>query len=93
MSIINKLELNYKYTWSTISANNPKIIGKLDSTRFSRREGYEVLYLINKLCSEWRVKKVESAIKMEKMINEKLPLNIQSQEDVKNWIYINWEMS
>ena len=92
MSLLNKSNLNFKYTWSTVPGDNPKVTGFPDSTRFSRREGYEVLYLINILCSEWRVTKIESALKMEKMINEKLPSNIQSQEAVKNWIYMNWKM-
>ena len=90
MSIIKKVELKYNYSWKVIFGDDPKITGKPDSTRFSRNEGYEVLYLINKLCDLWNLKKLASAHKMEKMINEDLPSEIQSQEKVKVWIHSNW---
>jgi hypothetical protein len=90
MSLLNKSDLNYKYTWSSIPSDSPKVSGLLDKTRFSRREGYEVLYLINYLCNQWEMKKVNSATRMEKMVNDSLPSNIQSQEGVKEWIQANW---
>ncbi|MEO9495819.1 MAG: hypothetical protein ABJG42_15180 [Vibrio splendidus] len=90
MSIIEKSDLNYEYSWKAVSGDDPTITGTPDSTRFSRKEGYEVLYLINKLCDLWKLKKLASAHKMERMINEDLPSDIQSQEKVKAWIHSNW---
>ena len=90
MALIGKSDLKYEYSWTTIPGDDPKITGEPDSTRFSRNEGYEVIYLINKLSKLWEVKKKSSGHKMEEMINENLPSGIQSQEGVKNWIKENW---
>jgi hypothetical protein len=90
MPLINKSDLKFSYSWTAIPGDNPKVTGEPDSTRFSRNEGYEVLYLINKLAELWKFKKLASAHKMEKMINEGLPSKIQTQKDVKDWIKDNW---
>ncbi|MCQ8182648.1 hypothetical protein NP603_16120 [Methylomonas sp. SURF-1] len=90
MPLINKSELNYRYSWTAIPGDNPKVTGEPDSTRFSRNEGYEVLYLINKLAEIWDFKKLASAHKIEKMIKNELPSDIQTQKGVKDWIKANW---
>jgi hypothetical protein len=91
MSLISKSDLFYKdYSWTAVSGDNPKVTGKPDSTQFSRHEGYEVLYLINKLAEMWDFKQKASATKMEKMIRNHLPLDIRSQVNVKQWIQDNW---
>jgi hypothetical protein len=38
----------------------------------------------------WEFKSRVSCMKMEKMIREKLPSNIIMQDDVKEWIRLNW---
>lgn len=43
-------DLKCEYSWTAIPGDNPKVTGEPDSTRFSRNEGYEVIYLINELC-------------------------------------------
>ena len=48
---ILKSELQYKYSWTAYGDDDPEVTGTPDSTMFSRREGYEVIYLINKLLS------------------------------------------
>ena len=90
MPLINKSDLKYSYSWTAIPGDNPKVTGEPDSSRFSRHEGYEVLYLINKLAELWKLKNLASAHKMERMINESLPSNIQTQKGVKDWIKANW---
>lgn len=91
MNLIKSSELKYKYSWSAISGDNPKVVGEPDSTLFNRNEGYEVLYLINKLSKIWGFKEKASALKLEKMINEELPSDIRSQENVKSWLSKNWK--
>ena len=78
------------YSWTAISGDNPKITGKPDSTMFNRHEGYEVLYLINRVFSDWNFKNPNSYRKMEKMIHDNLPSHIRSQQNVKDWIQNNW---
>lgn len=91
MALISKSDLQYKYSWTAIDGDNPKVTGKPDSTMFNRNEGYEVLYLINKLAEIWNWKKKASCLKLETLIKEYLPSNVRSQENVENWIIENWE--
>jgi hypothetical protein len=85
---INKSDLKYKYSWNTIGDDNPKVTGTPDSTMFSRHEGYEVLYLINKLAEIWEFKNKSSCIKIETMINDSLPSDVRSQKNVENGLLI-----
>lgn len=78
------------YSWTAIKGDDPKISGKPDSTMFNRHEGYEVLYLINALAKEWNLSQKNTGQKMERMIRLKLPTDIRSQENVRNWIKNNW---
>lgn len=92
MPLIKKSDLHYEYSWEAIPGDDPRVTGSPDRTRFSRNEGYEVLYLINALSEEWDFKRVESGLKIELLINDHLPSNIQSQDKVKQWIYDNWKL-
>ncbi len=78
------------YTWTNYAPNSPKISGKIDDTKFNCNEGQEVLYLINKIRELWDFTKIESCIKIERIIKERLPNNITTQEDAVTWIQINW---
>lgn len=94
MSLIDKSDLKYKdYTWTTYSHDNPKVFGKPDSTLLNSKEGYEILYFINKLSEIHNFKVKSSAIKIENMIRNEVPSNLHSQENVKRWIETNWKES
>lgn len=90
MNIIKKSELIYEYNWKLFNEGDPKITGELDRTRFNRNEGYEVIYLINKLAKSWAFEGLTTAHKMEKMIKDELPLNIYHQSAIATWISKNW---
>jgi hypothetical protein len=85
---INKNDLRYIYRWNTIE-DSAKMSGLPDNTMFDRREGHEVLYLINELVRLWDLEEKSLCLKIEKMINILSP-EIRSQESVKNWIEDNW---
>lgn len=78
------------YKWTAYGNDDPKITGEPDSTLFSRKEGYEVLYLINKIASENNLMQKKSGEKLERMIHNHLPGDIRSQKDVTKWIKENW---
>jgi hypothetical protein len=78
------------YFWS---GDNPKVSGEPDNTLLSRKEGYEILYFINKFSEIHNFKQKDSAIKVERMIREEVPTNIHSQKDIKTWIENNWKNS
>lgn len=91
MNLISKDDLYYKdYSWTTISGDNPKVTGQPDSTLLNRKEGYEILYFVNKYCELQGLKQKSSATKVERMIREKVPSDIHSQIKIKTWIEDNW---
>lgn len=92
MSFYTKTDLIFQdYKWTAFPSDDPKITGTPDSTLFNRHEGYEVLYLINKLASIWGLKQKGSGEKMETMIRKNLPSDIRSQANVRAWIHSNWD--
>lgn len=91
MNLISKDDLYYKdYSWTTISGDNPKVTGQPDSTLLNRKEGYEILYFVNKYCELKGLKQKSNATKVERLIREKVPANIYSQAKIKTWIEDNW---
>jgi hypothetical protein len=94
MELISKNDLYYTdYSWIALTGDNPKITGKPDSTLLNRKEGYEILYFINKFSEIHEFKQKNSAIKVEKMIREEVPSAKRSQENIKTWIVQNWKNS
>lgn len=94
MGLITKSELHYKdYSWTTLKDDDPKISGEPDSTLLNRKEGYEVLYFINKFSEIHKFKIKTSAIKVEKMIRNEVPTDKRSQSNIKTWIEQNWDKS
>lgn len=69
--------------------NDPRTNGKPDDTPFSKDEGNEVVYLINKLMALWDYRFANTGNKMEKLIHDKLPQDIATQEAVQQWLKSN----
>lgn len=88
---IKKSDLLYKdeYSWTTYEDDDPKVTGNPDSTLLSRKEGYEVLYFINKYMKENKLSTVAEGQKVEKMIH-KAPKDKRSHKHVSEWIVANW---
>ena len=94
MAVINKEDLYYKdYTWTVYVKDNPKVTGEPDSTLLNRKEGYEILYFVNKYCEIKGYVMKSSATKVEKMIRNEVPADIHSQLRIKEWIVANWTKS
>lgn len=92
MIVFKQKDLFYKdYLWTVYTNNSPKISGKLDATKLITNEGFEVLYFINKLIDLWDFTKQESCIKIERILRERLPKSVITQEDTATWIQINWK--
>ncbi|SHG06241.1 hypothetical protein [Chryseobacterium sp. OV279] len=94
MALITKTDLYFTdYSWSAIEPDDPRVTGEPDSTLLNRKEGYEILYFINKLSDIWSLQNKLSAIKIEKMIRFEVPSNIHSQLNIRTWIHDNWNES
>ena len=78
------------YAWTAYRGDDPKITGEPDSTLFNRKEGYEVLYMINKCLTKWNMQSVASGQKIEKMIRLHLPSDVRGQTHVYNWLNQNY---
>lgn len=87
----NKSDLKYSdYSWTALPGDDPKISGEPDSTLFSRYEGYEVLYMINKVLKHRGLSSTASGQKAESIIRTDLPSTTRSQINVFNFINDNW---
>lgn len=77
------------YGWTSYEKNDPRISGKPDKTPFDRTEGNQVIYLINKLMTIWSYRFVNTGNKMERLIREKMPDDMKTQEEVQGWLLDN----
>ena len=90
MILFSRRNLYYSdYKWTPYVPNDPRINGKPDDTHFTREEGNEVIYLINKLMVIWDYRFSNTGNKMEKLIHDKMPAEIDTQEAVQEWIKAN----
>lgn len=90
MILFSRRNLHYTdYKWSTYNQNDPRVNGKPDATPFTKDEGNEVVYLINKLMILWDYRFTNTGNKMEKLIHDQLPSEIVMQHDVQEWIKAN----
>lgn len=91
MPAITKKDLNYDdYSWKAVPGDDPKKT-KEDADRFSRKEGYEVLALLNYLTGKDRADlSLRTRQICEWIIHEKLPSTIQGRSKVTEWIGQNY---
>jgi len=94
MPLITRSDLYYKdYSWTALYGDNPKVTGEPDSTLLNRREGYEILYFVNKFSEIHKVTQKLLATKIERMVRDEVPHDIRSQEGIRQWIYDHWQNS
>lgn len=85
MAIVNAGQLNYQYSWTAIPPDDARITGHPDGVFLNRHEGYEVLYFLNRVCTD-----LSAALKAERMIHTLLPSTIRSRKNVLEWLQQNW---
>lgn len=92
MALITRKDLEqrgkHSYIWTASKGDDPTIIGKVDAIRVSKKEGYEVLHLINALADKWGFKNKESAFKLEDMIHHSAEM---MRDKISAWISANWK--
>jgi len=90
MILFSRRNLFYSdYKWNTFSPDDPRTNGRPDNTPFTRKEGNEVIYLINRLMVLWDYQFTNTGNKIEKLIHDKMPPNITTQEQVQQWVKAN----
>ena len=92
-STFKRTDLLYKdYNWeATADYDNAKVIGGKDRERLNRTEGHEMLYFIKSLALTWGWNDQPHSVgqRLEKLIREKVPSEIQTQSKIKAWIMKN----
>ena len=93
MPVLERSDLQYadKYAWTAIPDDDPKITGEPDNTPFNRKEGFEVLALLNRFLAKHKFKQKASGLKAEKLLKEHLPYGLRTQRNVEDWLVANWE--
>jgi len=90
MALLSKSDLIYQdYHWKAYGDDDPHITGSPDDTLFNRHEGYEMLYMINKLAEIWTIHDKAVGRKIELIIREHLPSYIRAQSGVRVWVAQN----
>ncbi|GAB7197776.1 hypothetical protein [Dickeya oryzae] len=78
------------YSWKAVPGDDPTKTDE-DRDRFSRKEGYEVLYLINTFKYESGEQLLlDDQRVIEWMIHEKMPSTTQGRDKVVQWITSNF---
>ncbi len=90
MPLINRKDLKYSYNWSTKPANKPRTettstSGTLSGV-FRGEKGESVLSFINDYAESHDIDDKEQAIKIEKMLQEKLKDKQMTVDDVREWL-------
>ncbi|KHT40174.1 hypothetical protein [Pectobacterium brasiliense] len=91
MADMKKSDMLYDdYSWTAVPGDDPTKTTE-DRDRFSRKEGYEVLDLINafKYDNGNQVSLSDQKV-IEWMIHEELPSNLQGKKKVNAWIVENF---
>lgn len=73
------------YKWKAVEGDNAKLV-KHDAVMFSRREGYEVVRMIQRMCDHFGYETEAGVEKVENAIKTALPSNVRSQKNVKAWL-------
>ena len=90
MILFSRRNLHFTdYKWTVYGQHDPHVNGKPDQTLFNKEEGAEVVYLINRLMIIWDYRFPNTGNKMEKLIHNSLPVEVNSQEEVQNWLKVN----
>lgn len=95
MPLFNKTDMLYDdYDWKAKYENDdPKVTGVPDSTLLARKEGYEMLYFVNKYAEINSWKQTNSCQKVERLIRTVIPTNIRSQANIRTWLDENYNKS
>lgn len=74
-----------KYKWQSSKGDDPKKIAH-DRIMFSRREGYEVIPMIQKVVNHFGYETEADVKRVEEAIRTALPGNVRSRKNVFNWL-------
>ncbi|MEZ4518633.1 MAG: hypothetical protein R3C44_18045 [Chloroflexota bacterium] len=74
-----------KYEWQAGEGDDKHSI-KHDAVMFNRKQGYEVVRMIQKICKAKGFDSVEDVKRVAEVIATELPGNVRSQKNVQAWL-------
>lgn len=74
-----------KYRWEASKGDSPTKVSH-DRVMFSRREGYEVIPMIQKVVNHFGYETEEDVKRVEMAIRTALPGNVRSRKNVFSWL-------
>lgn len=90
MTYFTKNDMYFQeYSWTVYADDNPKITGAPDNTLLNRKEGYEILYFVNKFAEFLPIPSISQCQKIERMI-QLVPSDIRTQAEIFKWIREMW---
>lgn len=94
---LKKSDLQFSYTPSVTTGDDPSKRGTPDNALLNRSEWYEVLYFVNKFANENTANptlpnQVLVAKKAERLIHRYLPSDKRSHDNVTAWLLNNWQV-
>ncbi len=82
---VKKSHLQGKYSWEAVANDDPKAI-KFDARLFNRREGYEVIPMIQKVVNHFDYETETNVHRVEALIQDELPGNVRDLNNVFEWL-------
>lgn len=76
------------YSDSATNGDNPDLRGTPDRDLFNRKEGYEVVQIIQNVFDEMGLSNKRYIKDLELLIKDKLPSDLRKRDDVKNWLIL-----
>lgn len=73
------------YSWSATPGDDPDYRGKIDAIKFNRKEGYEVLPLINEILKKLGTTEIGTGKRIENLIKD-MPRNIFMRNRVIDYL-------
>ncbi|MCB0807213.1 MAG: hypothetical protein KDC05_15555 [Bacteroidales bacterium] len=78
------------YKWNNIQENKTKKAGLNENKIIDFSQGHDVMNLINTYMKKNQIEDKFAARKIEIMIREELPRNINKKNEILKWIEMNW---
>ena len=80
----------HDYRWTARPEDNPNFRGGADHVEFNRKEGYEVLYTINKFMEKNGLSSTMAGQKAERLIHDELPSRTYTHSELWVWLKSKW---
>lgn len=87
MGLIDRSDLEMDYNWSSKPGTTPIDKENMGSEIFDSNKGEDVLSLLNDYAEKGKITDKKKVLDAEAMLQEKLPKDLNTKEDVMDWLW------